>query len=401
MRHAYLAGLGALCAILLALHAPAADSPQFRGPQRNGVFTDPDAAAAFAQGGPVKVWSASIGAGFSSITVADGRVYTMGNEKEKDTVYCLNQVTGETIWSHTYPAKNYGGYNGPRSTPTVHDGRVYTLSAEARAFCFDAATGEIHWDVDLKLKNQNQAPQWGFSGAPLIITENNTAIYNVGPGGVALKLDSGDSVWDSGRGKSGYASPYRCTLDGQDTLLIFAGDGLMAVEPLTGKKLWFFEWKTQYDVNAADPVVVGDRVFISSNYRRGCALLEIKKNKVQKLYENKNMSNHFSTCVYIDGMLFGNDDGSLVCLDFNSGEVKWKQAGMGKGGSTILLNGKVMALFATGQLLTLEPDGERFQLLAKGQPLGGQCWTSPTVAGGMLFARNNRRGDLVAVKLQN
>ena len=384
----------ALSALIIGV-AQAGDSPQFRGPDRNGIYTDAATEPVFARGGPEKAWEANIGKGFSSITVADGRVYSMGNDGRADTIYCFELATGKSIWTHTYDCGNAGGYPGPRSTPTVYEGKVYTFSREAHAICLDAKSGDVLWER--QLSTGNQSPQWGYSGAPLII--DDMVIYNAGTAGVALKRDSGQEAWHSPKGRSGYASPYRCTLDGQDTVLIFSADGLKAVAPDSGRKLWDVQWKTSYDVNAADPVVVGNRVFISSNYNRGCALFEVKANRPTKIYENKNMRNHFSTSVYVDGMLFGNDEGSLVCLDFATGEQKWSRKGLGRGGSLILVNGKLMVLYDKGQLETIEPSGDGHKPLARGQILGDQCWTVPTVSDGYLLARNNNRGDIVAVKI--
>jgi len=169
--------------------------------------------------------------------------------------------------------------------------------------------------------------------------------------------------------------------------------GLVAA---TGKVLWKFPWKTDYDINAADPIISGDTVFVSSGYNHGCALLKIEGGNVTDVWRNKNMRNHFNSCVLWDGYLYGFDESTLRCLDFKTGEVKWSQEGLGKG-SLMIADGKLIILSERGKLVIAPASPEGFKELASVQILMGKCWTVPVLANGKIYARNNPDGQLVCV----
>jgi outer membrane protein assembly factor BamB len=188
----------------------------------------------------------------------------MGNNNGQDTVSCLQATTGKVLWQTRYPA-GAGDYGGPRATPTIHGGNVYTLSRDGLALCLNAATGKQVWRRDIARETRAAVPGWGFASSPLI--QGGLVLFNIGRAGVALNKTNGTIVWSSGAGTAGYASPVPFALASKQTgVAIFAGDGIMAVNPASGRILWQYPWKTSFDVNAADPIFSGDKVFISSNY---------------------------------------------------------------------------------------------------------------------------------------
>jgi outer membrane protein assembly factor BamB len=393
--------LCAFCLVAFATFANAADWYRFRGPDLNGISTESGWQTQWPADGPKRLWKASVGTGFSSVSVSHARLYTMGNDGVRtDTVFCFDAATGAEIWKHAYPCvldpHFYEG--GPSATPTVDDDRVYSLSRKGDLFCFDAAKGSVLWSINVNKDLGDEIPTWGFAGSPLV--EGDLLILNVGSMGTALDKKTGKVVWSSPKGPSGYASPVPFDSGGQHGVAIMAKHTLEAVKPATGKSLWRFPWKTQYDVNAADPIIFDDKVFISSGYGHGAALLDISHGKPSLVWENKEFRNHIATSVLWKGFLYGVDDVSntkyqLKCLDWKTGAMKWGEGSFGKG-SLMMADGKIIGLSDKGVLIIIEPSPEGFRPIATAQVLGGKCWTAPVLSNGRIYCRNSR-GDLVCV----
>lgn len=189
----------------VASHLSAADWPQWRGPSRNGV-SEEKVSAAWPAEGPRVLWRASVGTGFSSISVSQGRVYTMGNTRNEDSVWCLDAKTGQRIWQHSYFAalgpQWYEG--GPGATPTVDGDRVITISKWGDVFCLDAAKGTVIWQRDLR-RDGIKTNRWGFAGSPLLW--GKSVILNAGSAGIALDCDTGRILWSNGTNATGYREP--------------------------------------------------------------------------------------------------------------------------------------------------------------------------------------------------
>jgi len=162
---------------------------------------------------------------------------------------------------------------------------------------------------------------------------------------------------------------------------------VVALTAKDGKELWRFPWKTQYDVNAADPILSGNQVFISSGYNRGGGVFDVNSKPPKTVWENKNMRNHMNSCVLWQGHLYGVDEGQLRCLVFATGEVKWTDRVSGKG-SLMLADGKLIVLSEKGELLVVEPSPAGFKPMARAHVLGGKCWTAPVLANGKIYCRN-------------
>jgi outer membrane protein assembly factor BamB len=367
------------------------DWPQWRGPQRNGISKETNLGTAWPGAGPRKLWSAQLGQGYSGVTVLGNRLYTMGNARETDYIHCLNADTGKIVWQHKYPCGS-GDYGGPRSTPTISNGRVYTLSREGHALCLNAATGTVLWQQNLRAS----VPQWGFTSSPLVL--GSRVLLNAGANGTALDATTGRVLWGGSGGGAAYASAVPFTAGGQSGVAIFAASGLVAVDPANGRVLWQHPWTTSYDVNAADPIFSGDDVFISSNYGKGGALLRVSGGRPQVVWENRSMKNHFNTCVLLDGSLYGNDENTLRCIDWRTGAERWSLRGIDKGG-LIAADGKLLVLTGRGELVVLAATPTKLTELARAGVVSGTCWTHPTLAGGRLFARS-QEGALVALDLR-
>ncbi len=383
--------------------ARAADWPNWRGPNHNGISTETGWFTDWPQEGPKISWKCSIGTGFASLAVSEGRVYATGNIDDNDVVYCLDAETGKEIWKKSYTcplfAKSHEG--GPCATPTVDGDAVYTFSKNGDAIRFDAATGRIVWHKNVNQELKCEHPKWYFSGSPLV--SGNLVILNAGTYGVALNKNNGTIVWQNGKGASGYSTPVPCRLGNQDAAVLAVCREVVAVNPSTGRILWKLPWRTDYDINAADVIVSDDTVFISSGYDKGCVLLKVNGDKLTELWANKNMRNQVNSSVLWEGYIYGFDGqvgggGKLTCMDFKTGQVKWSQGGMGTG-SLMLADGKLIILSEKGKLVIAAASPDGYKELVSAQILSGKCWTVPVLANGRIYARN-AEGQLVCVDVR-
>ncbi|MDB6124308.1 MAG: qgdA [Pedosphaera sp.] len=381
--------------VLSTAQARAEDWYRWRGPDLNGISKETGWQKNWPTEGPKQLWKASVGMGFSSVSVSKGHVYAMGNQKDTDTVYCFDAATGESVWKHTYPCaldpKYYEG--GPSSTPAVDGDRVYTMSKKGDLFCLDAAKGKVVWSKNVHDELGAEIPTWGFAGSALI--EGDLVILNVGEAGTAFDKKTGKLVWTSGKGVCGYSTPVAFNQGKDRCVALAAAQSVLAVKVADGKKVWSYPWKTQYDVNAADPIISEGKMFISSGYGHGGALVDISKETPTKIWENKNMKNHFASSVLWKGHLYGVDENELKCMVWDTGEVKWGEKKFGKG-SLMLADGKIIGLSDKGELMVADAVPAEFKPISRAQVLGGKCWSVPVLSNGKIYCRN-AKGDLVCL----
>ena len=376
------------------------DWPCFHGPEHNNISKEQNWFSPWPADGPKRLWKASVGGGFSSVAVANGRFYTMGVVAGQETVWCLDPVTGKELWKHSYPyvfkPQYYEG--GSSVTPTVDGDRVYSLGQAGEFNAFDTATGKILWSQNLAKELGVEVPMWGFASSPLV--EEELLILNAGAHGAAVDKATGKKVWGNGPSPCGYSSAVPFTLNGQRAAALFTAKEVLVVEVKTGQLLWQHPWKTEYDANAAAPVISGDQVFVSSAYGSGCALVQFSAKPPVEVWRNKNMHTHFNSAVLLDGFLYGVDGeafktASFKCLDWKTGVVKWSQKGLGLG-AVMAADGKLIILGEKGELVIAEASPAAFKPLARAQVLGGKCWTTPVLSHGRIYCRNST-GDLVCV----
>ncbi len=392
-----------LLMLLISFSLNAADWPNFRGPNYDGIYKEAGLKLDFKANKPEKVWKVSVDTGFSSITTSKGKVYTMGHKSGKDYVYCLNDSDGRVVWKKSYRAElkpnMYEG--GPNSTPTVHDGLVYTLGKHGQFHCWDANRGTEKWSVNIKDKYGFKEPAWGFTSSPYI--DGNLVILNAGSAGIAFNKKTGKLAWKSNNGKAAYASPVPYQVGSKKGMLLFSAKTLKCLDPANGKQIWEVDWETAHDVNGGDPVLSGKDVFISSGYGRGGGLVSVSGNSAKIAWSNKTMRNHFSSSVAVKGYIYGIDgnDGdrnaALKCIRLRDGKEMWSE-GLGFGSIT-MANDKLMVLTAKGYLYSVDVNPQSYKNNGRVLILGGKCWTSPIVSNGHLYARN-ARGDLVKMKIK-
>jgi outer membrane protein assembly factor BamB len=368
--------------------ASTGDWPQWRGTNYDGVRKQPLVSKDCKSVRLTKVWEAEAGVGFSSLAVSDGRVFTMGNRDNRDTVWCYNAQTGVVLWKHSYPcaldALYYEG--GPGGTPTVVQEAVYTLSKKGHAFALDRTTGKVLWQRDLVADYGFALPEWSFAASPVI--SGDLVILNVGDSGVALRKGTGATAWRSGTAASGYATPV--PLD-SDTVAVFRAQAVSAVKTSDGKHLWDVAWKSSRDVNAADPLVHGGHLLVSSS--SGTALLgpATTESEVPKEVWKTRFRSYFNAPVRIGDFVYGIDGTThrptrLVCFEWATGKERWAEQGFGSGG--LVGAGDVLVICDKGEIIITRASPEGFMPLARETVLTGKCWTAPAVAGNRVYARN-------------
>lgn len=378
------------------------DWPHWRGPNRDGISAESDWQDRWTDDGPPVAWRAKVGLGFSSLVIADGRVFTMGHENEKDRIFCFDVETGKEQWRHEYPAELGDKYfeGGTTGTPTVQDSHVYTLSRWGDVFCLEAITGKVVWSKNVAMETGARIPDWGFGGAPLLL--GTQVVLNVGDAGLTLDQRTGTVQWKSADSPAGYSTPL--PLGGPNDLVLFSsGKSYSAVNLKSGQEIWRIRWLTQYGVNAADPIVQSNRMFLSSGYGKGSALFDLSSEEPRELWKSKALRTQMNPAVLWEGHLYGVDGdttekAALKCLDFATGTEKWTRPGFGSG-AVIIATGRLIALSGTGELLIGLATPTEFAPTTQVQVLGGKTWTAPVLANGRIYCRNGR-GDVVCLDVR-
>jgi outer membrane protein assembly factor BamB len=384
----------------LGRRSQAVDWYRWRGPDLNGTSSETGWSTQWPAEGPKQLWKASVGIGFSSVAVSQGRVLTMGNAGGQDTVFCFNADSGEVLWKQSYSCGLRPQYyeGGTSSTPTIDEGRAYTLGKEGQLYCFDLASGNVLWHKSLAEDPGVPMPRWGFAGSPLVL--GNRLLLNAGSAGTALDKMTGKVLWSSGNGAAGYATPVPATVGTQQCILVFSSKALVGTTVQEGHELWRFPWVTHWDLNIADPIVDGNRVFLST-FDQGAALLSISEAGTTTLWRNKSLANHFNSSILYQGLVYGIDGNTdkppaeFHCLDFTSGELKWKYSGLGFG-AFMIADGKLIVLSEKGELVIAPASGAGFKAVARAQVLGGKCWITPVLSNGHIYCRN-AQGVLVCL----
>src|SRR3990172_6014066 len=345
----------AVAMLLIGTAAAFADDwPVYRGPNHNGFSNETNWKADWGPAGPKKLWTKSIGVGFSSITVADGRAYMTGNSGEKsgakDTIFCVEANTGKEIWTRSYDCplepKYYEG--GTLASPTVDGKVVYTISKMGDLLALDAITGSVIWAKNANKDLGFELPTWHFSGSPMVV--GDLLIFNLGTAGAALNKQTGQLVWDNGKGACGYATPVPCQIGAQETLAIGASETLVGVRPTDGKILWKHPFVNEHKVTAADPIVSGDTVFASCGYNRGCIRIAIDGGKTNQIFDSRVMRNHMNCSMLYKDNIYGFDESNLKCVEFKTGSEKWSEGSLGKGAMMMSSDGRMIIMSDHGEL---------------------------------------------------
>ena len=370
--------------------------PHWRGPNRDMVSPESGWSV---EGRPDPLWSANVGRGYSCVSIADGRLFTMGFDERAgvDRVYCLDPETGEERWRREWPAElfadSHGG--GTLTTPSIEGDRVYVTNREGRGFCFRADDGEVLWEHDYAAELELEVPNFGFPASPLLI--DGRLLLVLGDALFFCDRETGEVLGGVGDpGEGGYANPMPFELEGRPLLAVFASAGLAVHDRRDGEILWTYPWPAAPGVNCATPIVAGDRVLISSAYNRGSALVRLAGGaEPELLWRSGRLRNKFTGLVLWQDHVYGFDESMLKCLDLDGNE-KWRVRGLGMGVPAIA-GGRLLVLSSRGELIVAAASPGGFEELSRRVVLdGGVCWTPPVLLGGRIYCRNSL-GDLVCL----
>jgi outer membrane protein assembly factor BamB len=383
---------------IFVLAGYASDWPQFLGPARNGTYSAPS--SEFSLKSARMLWKKDIGAGFSSPVLAGGKLILFHRIGNDEVVECLDAATGNRIWRFAYATAyrdDFGFDEGPRGTPAVSEGRVYTFGAEGVLHALDLGTGKRLWRVDTHPKFGVKKGFFGAAASPLV--EGNAVYVNVGgPNGaglVAFDVRDGKVLWTATNDDAGYSSPIAATIDGVRSILCFTRAGLVAADPASGKIRFQFPWRsrTNASVNAAVPIVSGNLVFLSASYGTGAVLLRVSGNQIEKIWSSdESLSSHYASSVQKDEYIYGfhgrQEFGqNLRCIELKTGNVRWSVDGFGAGTVT-LMGDRLLIVREDGEAVLARATPQSFEPQTKAKLLSGVVRSYPAVAEGRLYLRN-------------
>jgi outer membrane protein assembly factor BamB len=393
---------GLLALTILLSPVTAADWPQFRGPNRDGTSPETGLATTWPREGPPLLWQKKIGTGYSGPVIVGDRLILFHRLGDKEVVDCIRTTDQKSLWTSAYPTAyedDFGKGDGPRSTPVVAQGRVYTLGAEGMLHCLDLLSGKKRWERSLLKEYRVPKNFFGVGTTPLV--EGDLVLVNVGGKGagiVAFAYDTGKEVWRATNDGASYSSPVAATVDGVRHVMFFTREGVVSLDPATGKVRFRKPWRARFaaSVNAASPVIVKDLLFISASYETGAMLLRIKKDAAQEIWKGDDiLSNHYETSVYRDGHLYGFDGrqengAQFRCVEFKTGKVRWTEAGFGCG-TMILADKRLLVMTEKGELVLAEPTPREYREKARVALLQQPCRAPMALANGRLYVRDDKR----------
>jgi outer membrane protein assembly factor BamB len=387
---------------------PGADWPQWRGPDRSGISTETGLVDRWPAAGPPRVWSVSnIGGGFGSIAVGGDRIFVQGMRDGRSVVSALDRADGTPVWARNIGAagNNYQG-SGPRGTPTVDGDRLYALTENGDLVCLRVGDGSVVWQRNILKDFGGRNPEWLVSESPLV--DGSQVIVTPGGRGagmVALDKMTGTTTWTSNElnDRAGYASSIVADVGGVRTVMTVTAAAGVGVRASDGKLMWRHRGAANSTANITTPVFHDDKVFYSSAYGAGGALLGLRANggevQAQEIYRTRNMQNHHGGVVLVDGYLYGFSNSILTCLEFATGRIMWQHRSVGKG-SLSVADGHLYILSENNVVGLAEatPAGYREKGRFTIADQGWQSWAHPVVSGGRLYLRN--QGILAAYNIQ-
>ena len=390
--------------------AEPADSgwPSFRGPSRDGHYRQTTIRTDWPAAGLRPMWKQPVGGGYASFVAARGRAFTIEQRGSQEVAAAYDIATGRELWTNAWNSmfREMMGGDGPRATPTWSDGRVYVLGALGELRVLDEASGRVIWRVNILEDNGATNLQWGMAAAPLIVDDTVVVM----PGGsdgrsvVAYDKVTGKRAWSALDDTASYSSPMLVTIGGVRQILVFTASRLAGITPEKGEVLWEYPWRTMYDVNASQPLLIGDnRVFISTGYGTGAAVIELtggaalqgggaalqgpRSFAVREVWRNIRMKNQFSSSVLHDGFIYGLDEAILACVDAATGDLKWKGGRYGYG-QVMLASGHLIVLTEGGDMALVRATPVKHEEIARFPLFDGKTWNHPAIADGILLVRN-------------
>jgi len=397
--------------ILNAIPAGSGDVPQFFGPNRNGLISTEFPLADWQSTPPKQIWRIPVGSGWSGFAVVGGRAFTQEQRGAQELVTCYELLTGKLIWSHADQAHftQWQGGEGPRATPTITDGRVYTYGATGILNCLDAASGKKGWSVNVLSLADSGNLEWGVSSSPLVYDNKVVVTGGKAAGPVLFAFDNqtGDLVWKAGHDQASYSSPLLGNLGGRRVLLSNNSTSLTLHDPETGTVLAEHTWGDARWPKASQPVLLpDDRIFLSAGYGMGCQMLRVKPGpdaalQIEELWRGLKMKTQFNSAAFDGQYIYGMDDGRMVCIDPANGERLWKEGRYGSGQSLTIAGGLTLIQSERGPVVLGKSTPESYQELGSIEALDSKTWNHPTLAGKYLLVRNDREAVCYELPLRD
>lgn len=408
----------ALVGLSFALNAPllgtaltaAPDWNQWRGPNRDGIATDFRAPTTWTKDSLAKKWSITVGEGHASPVIVGDRVYVFARENDEEVMRCLSASDGKVIWQEAYAAPYEmnpaarGHGKGPKSTPTVAQGRVFALGINGHLSAYDAGTGAVLWRKSFAGDFKSTSPVFGASVSPLVDGDN--VIVHVGgdDSGALTAFDAatGKVKWKWSEDGPAYTSPVIATLGGVRQLLTQTQNHCLAVSPEDGKLLWKLPFTTPFDQNIVTPVVVGDLV-IFGGVQKPTFAVKVNGTSATPAWENRQITMYMSTPVYNGTKLYGMSDksrGSLFILDVKTGEVLWKNEGrLGANASLTDIGSALLVVTDNGELTVHQKSGDTLRPMMTYKVADSPVWAAPAVAGDQVLIKD--KTSLALYKIEN
>ncbi|HEY3788314.1 MAG TPA: PQQ-binding-like beta-propeller repeat protein [Urbifossiella sp.] len=396
-----------LAGVSLAL---AADWPQFHGPTRDNQSTETGLNWNWPKDGPPIAWKLDVGSGWSGPVVAGERLIAFHRVANEEIVLCLEPATGKELWKFAYRTRyrdDFGFDDGPRSTPLISGDKVFTLGANGDLHGLELATGKKLWSRNLLVDYDAGKGFFGVACSPIVAA--GKLLVNVGGRGagiVAFDPATGKELWKANNDAASYSSPTIAPIDGKTLAIFLTREGLVALEPETGKTRFSFPWRPRLNesVNAATPLVWKNDIFVTVSYGAGAVLLRPKGEELEEVWANdKSMSCQFNTPVRVGDYLYGSHgrvdakNVDLRCVEWKTGAVKWSRPKYGAT-SLIAVDGGLLGVIESGEVVRFEASPESYQEKARATILGSPTRAAPALADGRLFARDGK--TLICVKLK-
>ena len=381
-----------------------ADWPGFRGPARDGVVRGVRIATDWAKSPPVELWRRPIGPGWSSFAVHGDLLYTQEQRGDDELVSCYNLTTGEPVWRHGDPARfwesNAGA--GPRGTPTLSNGRVYTFGATGILNALDAGNGAVVWSRNVATDTGEEIPAWGFSSSPLVV--GDVVIVAASGRLAAYDAATGQPRWLGPTGGAGYSSPHLVTIDGVAQVVLLRGSRSTSVAPADGTLLWEHRWQPSASIVQPALTADGDVLISASDAMGGIGMRRLAVAHgpggwtAEERWTSNGLKPYFNDFVVHKGHAFGFDGSILACIDLQDGKRKWKGGRYGHGQLLLLPDQDLLLVLSEdGELALVGATPDQFTELARVPAIEGKTWNHPALAGDVLLVRNGQ--EMAAFRL--
>lgn len=391
MIHKALIRLGLTVSVLAGMLATASDWPQFRGPKADGWSPEKIANKNWDKKPPKVVWKIGLGDnGFTGPAISRGKVYVIDHEGTDDIVRAIDIKTGKDVWTYRYAEDKPDTWGAARSTPTIFAGKVYTISRTGTVCCLNESDGKLLWTKSLTKDFDGVPPQWFYSSSPFIDGDKLILVTGAKDHPVcAVNRNTGEMIWKSSiKDVAAYATPLTATIEGVRQYVVFLGLSVVGLNADTGEMLWQFSWRSG---NMCQPMVIGNRICLFTEYGIGSVCFEIVKGKPVEVWKNKDLQPQFSAPILHKGYIYGTTTpGDFFCVDPKDGKYVWRQKGFEKGGLMAADGVALVHNGANGDLIMVSLDPSGYKELGRIKPFTGRSWTAPILSNGKLVVRNTK-----------